>query len=248
MRYTVAEANLAPALADGPARVLDLAGGDGGDALRLAARGHHVTVVDHAPAMLAGARERAADSGLSERVTTVEAEITPCAADLPEAVAHGAFDVVLCHNLIPYTPDPRGVLRTALVPLRPGGLFSVMALNRHSAPLKSALRDLDPEAALAALDQDTARTELFAPGTSMRLHTAEDVGGMLRTLGCEAVRHFGIRAFCDWIADDALKHDPAFYSRLERLELAASARDPYRRTARLFQLTARKPEGHGPAG
>lgn len=54
LRYAVAEANLTRHL-DGPEggrplRVLDLAGGDGGDALRLAARGHHVTVVDYAPA------------------------------------------------------------------------------------------------------------------------------------------------------------------------------------------------------
>ncbi|MFI8521662.1 hypothetical protein ACIGEZ_28180 [Streptomyces sp. NPDC085481] len=49
LRYAVAEANLARHL-DGlgarPLRVLDLGGGDGGDALRLAVRGHHVTIVD----------------------------------------------------------------------------------------------------------------------------------------------------------------------------------------------------------
>ncbi|MFI2645839.1 hypothetical protein [Streptomyces sp. NPDC018610] len=51
LRYTVAEANLLrhlDGLGEGSLRVLDLAGGDGGDAVRLAARGHHVTVVDHA--------------------------------------------------------------------------------------------------------------------------------------------------------------------------------------------------------
>ncbi|MEU9111105.1 hypothetical protein AB0D04_04695 [Streptomyces sp. NPDC048483] len=55
LRYAIAEANLVrqlPGPGTGPLRILDLAG-DGGDALRLAARGHHVTVADHAPAMLA---------------------------------------------------------------------------------------------------------------------------------------------------------------------------------------------------
>lgn len=63
LRFTLAEANLLrhlDGLGDGPLRILDLAGGDGGDAVRLAARGHRVTVVDLAPGMLAAAGERAA--------------------------------------------------------------------------------------------------------------------------------------------------------------------------------------------
>lgn len=62
LRYAIAEANLVRHLegpGEGSLRVLDLAGGDGGDAMRLAARGHHVTVVDYSPAMLAAATARA---------------------------------------------------------------------------------------------------------------------------------------------------------------------------------------------
>ncbi|MFF7644413.1 hypothetical protein [Streptomyces canus] len=59
LRHAIAEANLARHLGGdgGPLRILDLAGGDGGDAVRLAARGRHVTIVDYAPAMLAAATE-----------------------------------------------------------------------------------------------------------------------------------------------------------------------------------------------
>src|SRR5437868_13239846 len=77
LRYTIAETNLVRHLdADGgPLRILDLAGGDGGDALRLAARGHHVTVVDYAPAMIAAATERASAAGLTALISCVEAEV-----------------------------------------------------------------------------------------------------------------------------------------------------------------------------
>lgn len=76
--------------------------------------------------------------------------------------------------------------------------------------------------------------------TALTLHTAEEIIPALESLGCRDVQHYGIRSFCDYITDDARKHDPAFYADLERLELAATARAPFMHTARLFQLTAWK--------
>ncbi|WP_369143274.1 class I SAM-dependent methyltransferase [Streptomyces sp. R44] len=241
LRYTLAEANLVRHLDEGsgggPLRILDLAGGDGGDALRLAARGHHVTVVDLAPAMLAAAEARAVERGLADRVSCLLSDVHA----LPAEIADGGFDVVLCHNLLQYVDDVPGTLATALAPLKEGGLFSVMAINRHSAPLNVAVRQLDPAAALVALDGDRLRNEMF--DSELTLHTAEEIMPVLGELGCREVRHYGIRSFCDYLTDDARKYDPAYYADLERLELATTARAPYMHTARLFQLTARK----GPA-
>lgn len=240
LRYSIAEANLLrhlEGLGNGPLRILDLGGGDGGDAVRLAARGHHVTVVDHAPAMLAAATERAETGGVAELIDCVEADAT----DLPRDLADGAFDVVLCHTLLPYMDDVLGTLTSVLAPLRPGGLVSVMAINRHSAPLNIAVREMDPVAALAALDTDQTHTRMF--DSALTLHTAEEIIATLRELGCREFAHYGIRSFCDYITDDARKYEPDFYANLERLELATTARPPYMHTARLFQLTAWKQAG-----
>ncbi|MEE1738662.1 methyltransferase domain-containing protein [Streptomyces sp. BE147] len=237
LRYSIAEANLLrhlDAAGGEPLRILDLAGGDGGDAMRLAARGHHVTIVDHAPSMLAAATGRAVAGGVTELIDCVEADAT----DLPRDLADGEFDVVLCHNLLPYMDDVPGTLAAVLAPLKPGGLVSVMAINRHSAPLTIAVREMDPVAAFAALDTDQARTRMF--DSALTLHTAEEIIPTLRTLGCRDIAHYGIRSFCDYISDDARKYEPDFYADLERLELATTARPPYMHTARLFQLTAWK--------
>ncbi|MFF0435328.1 methyltransferase domain-containing protein [Streptomyces sp. NPDC004327] len=237
LRYAVAEADLAPHLAesgDGPLRVLDLGGGDGGDALRLAALGHHVTVVDYAPAMLAVAARRAAEAGVAGLVTCVEAEV----GALPAELADGRFDVVLCHGLLPYASDEAATLGVALGALRDGGLVSVIAMNRHSEPLRSAVRTMDPDAVLRALDAPTVHTEMF--DAELRLHTAEELSATLRALGCADVHHYGIRVFCDYIPDDTVKFDPAYYARLERLEIATAGRAPYKHTARLLHLVARR--------
>ncbi|WP_308312739.1 methyltransferase domain-containing protein [Streptomyces sp. ISL-11] len=237
---TVVAANLDRHLAPWgptPLRVLDLAGGDGSHVLPLAARGHHVTVVDYAPAMLAAARDRAAAAGVAERVTTVEADMT----DLPASLLDAGYDVVLCHNFLQYVDDVTPALTAVAAAVRPGGLVSVLAANRHYAPLAAAVRDGDPGAALAALDSRRGWAEVF--GTALTLHTAEEVIAVMAGLGCTGIRHYGVRSFCDHLAEDRREDDPGFHAAMERLELAVTDRPPYMHTARAFQLIARRHAG-----
>ncbi|MCE6995105.1 methyltransferase domain-containing protein [Saccharothrix sp. S26] len=227
LHYTQANANLARHLPPAPATVLDLAGGDGADALRPVRAGHRVTVVDRSAEMLADAEHAFAEAGLPVRL--VHADL----ADLP---VRGPFDVVLAHNVIQYLPDPASALRTALTLVAPGGLLSVIALNRHSEPLRRATMDLDPAAALAALDTDQARTRTF--DTTLTLHTADQVVEWLD--GCVLLGHYGINAVTGYVADNDRKHDPAFFADLERLELALADRMPHPMPARFFHLVFRR--------
>jgi S-adenosylmethionine-dependent methyltransferase len=247
LRYCVAESNLQRHLAPlgaGPLRVLDLAGADGGDALRLAARGHQVTVVDFSPGMLAAARERAESAGVQGQLTTVEADVL----DLPDAVAGSRFDAVLCHNLLQYMSDPRPTLRVAAGLVRPGGVLSVMAINRHATPLALAVRSLDPAAALAALGEKSAHGETF--DAELTLYTAEELMPLMAESGCSGIEHCGIRTVNDHIVDDDRKHDPEFFAALEALETALSNRHPYPHTAKILHLLGRMrehPSGSGKA-
>lgn len=238
LRFTLAEADLLRhlgGLGDGPLRILDLAGGDGGDAVRLAARGRRVTVVDLAPGMLAVAEGRAGAAGVADPVTCVRAR----AEELPREIASGGWDAVLCHNLPPYAEVPAAaeeILAAAVAPLREGGVLSVMAVNRHCAPPVAAVRELDPAAALAALGRDRADGRTF--GTGMTLYIAEEIASRLEGLGCPGAAHYGIRSVSDYITDDERKHAPAFYAGPERLELALTDRPAHRHAGRLFQLIA----------
>ncbi|MFJ6671507.1 class I SAM-dependent methyltransferase [Actinosynnema sp. NPDC091369] len=229
LRYAQANANLPRHLPPPPTTVLDLAGGDGADALRLARQGHHVTVVDRSAEMPAEAERAFAEAGLPVRL--VRSDL----ADLPGSVP-GPYDVVLTHNVIQYLPDPAATLRAAVDLVAPGGLLSVIALNRNAEPLRHATRHLDPAAALAALDTDQAHTQTF--DTTLTLYTADQVTAWLPD--CDLVGHHGIRAVTDYVADDDRKHDPAFFADLERLELALADRMPYPLLARFFHLVLRR--------
>ncbi|MEU1262170.1 class I SAM-dependent methyltransferase [Streptomyces cellulosae] len=136
--------------------------------MRLAARGHHVTIVDHAPAMLSAATERAAAGGPTELITCVQADV---AAQHPD-LATGQFDVVLCHNhLRPARPRLPG--RTALrhprllllhhrrgAQVRPGLLRPprTTGARHHRAPALHAHR--------ATLPVDGAEAEQQTDGSS----------------------------------------------------------------------------------
>jgi S-adenosylmethionine-dependent methyltransferase len=225
LRFTLAETNLNRHI--GPAsKILDLAGADGGDAIRLAAQGHDVTIVDFAPAMLAAAQERATAAGV--HITCVEGDATQ--------PRDGDYDVVLCHNLLQYLDDPVTALKAAVRSLRPNGFLSVMAINRHAEALTVAIRQNDPGKALSALTATEAPTHTFA--TKITLHTAEEIADILASLGCPVRAHYGILSVCGYLADDGRKHDPEFFAELERLELALTTRPPYMHTARIFQLVA----------
>ena len=131
-----------PGRLDRGLRVLDVGGGDGRDALALAEAGHHVTIVDPAPAWLAQATRSAEHSGLTDRVSTVLGSLD----DLP--LGTGDYDLVLCHFVLHYRPAGGEDIGRLSAMLRPGGRLSVMAPNPAARVIMRLTRE-GPDAALA---------------------------------------------------------------------------------------------------
>lgn len=218
--------------AHGGLRVLDVGGGDGRDALPLAAAGHHVTILDPAPSWLAEARRRADSAGIGDRVSTIEGSI----ADLTAAGTD--YDLVLCHFVLHYRPADAGdVARLASV-LRPGGRLSLMAPNPAARVIMRLTRE-GPDAALAELTSDAFYSETLS--TAGRKLTAEEAEAEMGAAGLEVVGRYAARVANDYVTDDALKDDPDYFAALERLELALCDREPYIRLGGMWQVVAAAP-------
>lgn len=243
LRFAIVRHTLAPhvaALGAGPLRVLDVGGGDGRDSLPLAEAGHDVVVVDTAPAMLAEARRRAADAGVPDRVRVVCAGLDDLpGADLPGADLPGdGFDLVLCHFLLHYRPEPaEDVARLASL-LRPGGRLSVIAPNPDGLVLQRLVRG-GPGAALEELAREDWHTVTFDEAGHKLTHEA--AASALEAAGLEVVGRYGGRCANDLLTDDEAKHDPDYYAALERLELTLCDREPFWRLGTFWQLVARRP-------
>ena len=109
----------ATALPPGP--VLDVAAGDGRNALYLAARGHAVTAVDIAPAALARLREAASTRRLS---------IATRAADLDDTTALDGLGPFASLVVIRFKPSPEQWDRL-LRQLQPGGRLLLCSFGQE---------------------------------------------------------------------------------------------------------------------
>src|SRR4051794_24868824 len=99
--------------AGGEQRVLDIGGGTGGFAVRLAGLGHRVTVVDPSPDALAALARRADEDDVADRVTGLQGDLANLRELLPDAADHEIdheIDLVLCHRVLGLVDDPADAL------------------------------------------------------------------------------------------------------------------------------------------
>ena len=109
-----------------PGRALDLACGEGRNAVWLAERGWSVTGIDYSDAAIDRARRLAADRGVELSLEVGDVLVTP----LEEA----AFDLVLLSYLQLPPTERAAVLRRAAAALQPGGTFLLVGhdLRNHA--------------------------------------------------------------------------------------------------------------------
>src|SRR5215469_10669728 len=101
-----------------PLDALDAGCGTGFLSFELAARGHRVTGVDFAPAMLAEARRKAAERTVSVGFEEGDAEHLP----FPPA----SFDLAISRHVLWTLPHPEGAIDEWIRVLRPGGRLVVI--------------------------------------------------------------------------------------------------------------------------
>jgi SAM-dependent methyltransferase len=195
----------------GPLDVLDVGGGTGGDAVRLAALGHRVTVVDPSPDALASLDRRAAEAGVHDQVVGVLGDT----GDLGEEVTPAGTDLALLHGVLEHVDDPAEALRTVAATLRPDGVLSVVVAGRPAAVLARTLAG--DFAAASALAQ--ARVE----GWDLRTHgprryVPEELHEQLAAAGFTVLAHAGLRTFADLVPSAVVDTEPGARERLYALE------------------------------
>ncbi|MCH1868264.1 methyltransferase domain-containing protein [Nocardioides sp. CFH 31398] len=214
-RTTVLWATLRDALPSEPGDVLDVGGGTGGLAVRVAELGHRVTVVDPSPDALAMLARRADERGVADRVRGVQGDLADLGSVEP-------VDAVLCHGVLEVAPDPAAALGALAGCLRADGVLSLVVAQRYAAVLARAMAG-HLVAARELLAAGPGDVPAGGPGRGRRF-THEELRPLLGDAGLDVVSVHGVRVFADLVPGALLDLEPGAAQALVELEQAAAAR------------------------
>jgi SAM-dependent methyltransferase len=196
--------------------VLDIGGGTGGFAVRVAELGHRVRVVDPSPDALAALDRRAKESDVADRVTAQQGDLS----SLLEVADPGSADLVLCHGVLEVVDDPAAALATIAQVLRPGGTLSLLVAQRHAAVIARAMA--------GHFQQARATLEGTDPvGRTGRRFTVEELDDLLHGAGLSVQGVHAVRVFTDLVPGSLLDLEPGAHQAMLELEHAVAQRREY---------------------
>ncbi len=212
-------------------RALDIGGGTGATAIRLAQLGIHVTVLDSSPAMLEIANRAAGEANAADKVALQHGD----AAELADFFPGQAFDVILCHNVLEFCDDPRAVLCAAARSLRDSAsLLSVLVRNPAGEVFKAALLAGDLAAAETGLTVEWGQESLY--GGKVRLIAPDRLRAMLLEASLAPVAERGVRVLADYLPPQVSR--TVEYQRIFELERQLGSRPEFAAIARYTHCLA----------
>ncbi|MDR6176670.1 S-adenosylmethionine-dependent methyltransferase [Nocardioides zeae] len=220
-----------PLLVDPQMSVVDVGGGTGGHAVRLAGLGHRVVVVDPSPDALASLHRRAVEAGVGDRIEGVQGDL----GDLGDVVPAGSVDLLLCHGVLEIVADAREALGALAGVLRPGGHLSLVVAQRYAAVLARAMAG-QFVAARELLDDTTVAPS----GRAGRRFARAELEELLGAAGLRTVSVHGVRVFADLVPGALLDAEPGSSQALVELERAAAQRPELQPLASQLHVVAQR--------
>ena len=224
-----------------PLQVVDVGGGTGGFAVRVAELGHQVTVVDPSPDALAALERRAAEVGATAAVRGVLGD----ADSLADIIEPSSADAVVCHGVLEVVDRPADALVAVAQVLAEGGLLSVLAAQRSGAVFSRALAGHLGEARALLGDRSgdgSGAADLAGPSgrtdATGRRFTGDELSSLLAGADLAVTETRGIRIFTDHISSSLVDSEPGAVDELRALELAASTHPDFIAMATQLHLLA----------
>ena len=216
-------------MGDRTLRVLDVGGGEGQTAIRVAERGHHVTLCDVSQEMIARATAAAEEKGVSGNMHFVQCPAQDIARHLESPV-----DLILFHAVLEWVAEPVDVLRTLWSVLKPAGTLSLMFYNANGLLMHNMVAG-NFDYVLAGMPKKKKRT--LSPDYPRH---PDEVYSWLNAIGWQITGKTGVRVFHDYLREKHQQRD-CFDSLLE-LETQYCRQEPYISLGRYIHVTALKPQ------
>jgi len=216
---------------------LDVGGGTGAMAVRLARLGMRVTLLDSSPAMLDIAKRMAQEAEVADKVALQDGD----AEQLTNLFQAASFDVILLHNILEYVDDPGAVLCGAARVLRDSSaILSILVRTQAGEVFKAAIQAGDLAAAEKNLTSEWGQESLY--GARVRLFTSDSMLALMKAAALRITAEMGVRVIADYLPPQISR--TAEYERIVELEGKLGSRPEFAAVARYKQYFANRP---GPA-
>ncbi|KRN29582.1 hypothetical protein IV38_GL000468 [Lactobacillus selangorensis] len=135
--------------------------------------------------------------------------------------AQAPFDLILCHNVLEYVPNPSEVAAFLGTHLADGGRLSIIKQNRAGRVLNAAIGQDDVDQAQAVLDGSLADSPFFG---TIHYYSNADLQVWLLGTNTKRLAKLGIRNFYGF-------HEQPYTDEALQLELAVCTEPAYRAVA-----------------
>lgn len=218
----------------GGLNILDVGSGLGEVALRFAALGHRVTMLEPQACLLQTAEERAREQ-LPERATLLRF-LNERIENLEECISE-EFDLIICHETIEYVDDPLRALNVITRVLRPRGRLSLVFLNRYGLIMQKVIMEGNVREAMEAFDMEEFPTQLHRGHG--HLYSDEEMMNLLDPLGYNLEGMYGLLVFSEFI-DCSLFEEGQCYRGMLELEERAGQEPHLKGIGKYIQLICSK--------
>ena len=208
---------LEPFLTSGACRILDIGGGDAKQSVKLARRGHHVTLVDIDTEMVKAAHSRVSseDSQVMQNIRILHGSI--------DDNSLGQYDLVCCHSVLMYQRPWSSFLTKVIARVAPGGFISLTSVNPEARAMRFGMqrrwREVIATLALGhQCDPKTIESEVISQ---------KDIREVFAKHNIKVLAHYGVGVFETGSCEESLA-----------AEWLAGGCEPYRSVARCFHLVA----------
>lgn len=208
--------------------VLDVGGGQGQLALKLAALGHRVILSDISAEMLQLAKAQAQAQGLLSQLDFVHSPLQ----QLHEQLTHQRYPLVLCHAVLEWLADPHAAIMTLKQWVEPGGVLSLMFYNKDAHRFSNIIYG----------NFDYVQADMRAK-KPVRLNPQQplapaEVLNWCQQAGFTLLAKTGVRCFHDYMRDRGQQQ--SHYQQLEALELQYNRQEPYASLGRYMHFMLRR--------
>lgn len=215
-----------------PLRILDAGGGEGQTAIKMAQRGHHVTLCDVSAEMIGRAQAAAQAQGVSQNMHFIQ-----CAAQDISRHLESPVDLILFHAVLEWVAEPLTALQSLWSVLREGGALSLMFYNANGLLMHNMVAG-NFEYVQEGMQRRKKRTLLpDYPRDPVQVYR------WLEETGWQITGKTGVRVFHDYLREKHQQRD--CFAALVELETRYCRQEPYISLGRYIHVTALKPQVQG---